>query len=167
MIINYEKFMEEALKQAQIAAEENEVPVGAVVVCDNKIVSVGRNFREKSLNALAHAEIEAINEACKKLGRWRLNDCDIYVTLEPCPMCAGAIINARFSKLIFGAFDEKAGSCGTLVDLTKLPYNHKLEVISGVLQEECVDILKNFFKKLRKKDNDTCKKQNFFENVSK
>ncbi|HIV62300.1 MAG TPA: tRNA adenosine(34) deaminase TadA [Candidatus Butyricicoccus avistercoris] len=145
------KYMKAALKLAQKAADEGEVPVGAVVVCEGKIVGRGRNRRETKKNAIHHAEIEAIEKACKKLGGWRLHKCDLYVTLEPCPMCTGAIINARIKTLYYGAKDEKAGSCGTLVNLFDLPYNHKPEVISGVMEEECADILKKFFKDLRER----------------
>ena len=145
------KYMKAALKLAQKAADEGEVPVGAVVVCEGKIVGRGRNRRETKKNAIHHAEIEAIEKACKKLGGWRLHKCDLYVTLEPCPMCTGAIINARIKTLYYGAKDEKAGSCGTLVNLFVLSYNHKPEVISGVMEEECADILKKFFKDLRER----------------
>ena len=144
-------YMQEALKLAKIAVDEGEVPVGAVVVCDGEIVGRGRNRRETDKNALAHAEIEAINEACKALGGWRLWKCDLYVTLEPCPMCTGAIINSRIKRLVFGAPDHKAGSCGSVVNLFDLPYNHKPEVISGVCEQECSEILTNFFRNLRKK----------------
>lgn len=146
-----EKYMRAALRLAQKAADEGEVPVGAVVVCDGKIVGRGRNRRETRKDALHHAEIEAIGKACKKLGGWRLHRCDIYVTLEPCPMCAGAIINSRIKTVYFGAPDAKAGSCGTLVNLFELPYNHKPEVVSGLMEEECAGILKSFFRELRRK----------------
>lgn len=144
-----EKFMRAALRLAQKAAEEGEVPVGCVVVCDGKIVGRGRNRRESKKNALHHAEIEAIGKACKKLGGWRLHRCDLYVTLEPCPMCTGAIINARIKTLYYGAPDPKAGSCGTLVNLFDLGYNHKPAVVPGVLEEACADVLRQFFKALR------------------
>lgn len=144
-------YMQEALLLAKKSAEEGEVPVGAVVVCDGEIVGRGRNRREKDKNALAHAEIEAINEACKTLGGWRLWKCDLYVTLEPCPMCTGAIINSRIKKLVYGADDHKAGSCSSVVNLFDLPYNHKPEVISGVMKDECSEILTLFFKNLRNK----------------
>lgn len=146
-----EKYMKAALRLAQKAADEGEVPVGAVVVCDGKIVGRGRNRRETRKDALHHAEIEAIGKACKKLGGWRLHRCDMYVTLEPCPMCAGAIINSRIKTVYFGAPDAKAGSCGTLVNLFELPYNHKPEVVSGLMEEECAGILKSFFRELRRK----------------
>lgn len=147
----HDKFMKAALKLAQKSAEEGEVPVGAVVVCDGKIVGRGRNRRELKKNALCHAELEAIHKACRKLGGWRLHRCDLYVTLEPCPMCAGAIINARINTVIFGATDPKAGSCGTIINLFSLPYNHQPEVISGVLEESCREILRSFFQELREK----------------
>jgi len=144
-------FMNEAIKLAIEASNEGEVPVGAVVVKDGKIVGTGRNRREYGKNALAHAEIEAINNACKNLGGWRLFGCDLYVTLEPCPMCAGAIINSRIENVYFGAYDEKAGSCSSVVNLFSFPYNHKPEVYGGIHEQECSDLLKAFFKKLREK----------------
>lgn len=146
-----EKYMKEALKLAKKASDEGEVPVGAVVVCEGKIVGRGRNRRESKKNALHHAEIEAIDKACKKLGGWRLHKCDLYVTLEPCPMCTGAIINSRIKTLYYGAKDEKAGSCGTLVNLFDFAYNHKPEVVSGILEQECSEILRKFFKDLRER----------------
>lgn len=147
-------FMNEALKLAREAADEGEVPVGAVVVLGDEIVGRGRNRREKGKNALAHAELEAIDEACKRLGGWRLWQCDMYVTLEPCPMCTGAIINSRIKRLVYGASDYKAGSCGSIVNLFDLPYNHKPETVSGFMQEECAEILTEFFKQLRNKKKD-------------
>ena len=146
-----EYFMDQAIALAKEAAQEGEVPVGAVVVLGDKIVGTGRNRREKSKNALAHAEIEAINEACRTLGGWRLWQCDMYVTLEPCPMCTGAIINSRIKRLIYGASDCKAGSCGSVVNLFELPYNHKPEIVSGIKKDECAELLLEFFKALRKK----------------
>ncbi len=150
-VAEQQKYMKAALRLAQKAADEGEVPVGAVVVCDGKIVGRGRNRRESKKNALHHAEIEAIGKACKKLGGWRLHRCDLYVTLEPCPMCAGAIINARIRTVYFGASDPKAGSCGTLTDLFALPYNHRPVVVSGVMKEECAAVLCLFFQSLREK----------------
>lgn len=144
-----EEFMREALCLAQESAAEGEVPVGAVVTLGDEIVGRGRNRREIQKNALAHAEIEAINDACRNLGGWRLWQCDMYVTLEPCPMCAGAIINSRIKKITFGAQDLKAGSCGTLVNLFDFPYNHKPEIEGGFMKEECSEILSTFFKELR------------------
>jgi tRNA(adenine34) deaminase len=139
-----------ALEQAKLSANELEVPVGAVIVRNGELVSVGRNRRENGKNALAHAEIEAINLACKKLGGWRLWECEMFVTLEPCPMCAGAIINSRIRRLVYGTRDSKAGSCGSVVNLFDLPYNHKPQVEEGFMQEECSAILTEFFSNLRK-----------------
>ncbi|MBP3939537.1 MAG: tRNA adenosine(34) deaminase TadA [Clostridia bacterium] len=146
-----ECFMKEALRLAYESAQEGEVPVGAVVVLGDEIVGRGRNRRETGKNALAHAELEAIDEACRKLGGWRLWQCDMFVTLEPCPMCTGAIINSRIKKLVYGASDYKAGSCGSVVNLFDLPYNHRPEVVSGFMQEECSAILTDFFRELRNK----------------
>ncbi len=140
-----------ALGQARLSFDEGEVPVGAVVTRNGEVVSVGRNRREYGKNALYHAEIEAIDEACKKLGGWRLWECDLFVTLEPCPMCTGAIINSRIRRLVYGAFDPKAGSCSSVINLFDLPYNHKPEVTAGFMQEECSSLLSEFFEKLRKK----------------
>ena len=146
-----EEYMREALSLAEKAFELGEVPVGAVAVWEGKIVGRGMNLRETDKNALRHAEIMAIDEACKNLGGWRLWKCDLYVTLEPCPMCAGAIINSRVKRVIYGASDPKAGSCGSLTNLFEMPYNHKPEVVSGVLEEECSEILSRFFARLREK----------------
>lgn len=145
------RFMEEALRQAALAAADGEVPVGAVVVKGDTVISVGRNRREKGKNALAHAEIEAIDGACKALGGWRLWECELYVTLEPCPMCAGAIINSRIRRVVYGASDVKAGSCGSVVNLFDLPYNHRPEVVSGCMKEDCAEMLRKFFLRLREK----------------
>lgn len=147
---NYdEKFMLQALSMAQEAFDDDEVPVGAVIVRNGEIIAKGRNRREKEKNALLHAEIDAINNACTTLGGWRLWNCEIYVTLEPCPMCAGAIINAHIPKVYFGAYDFKNGSCGTITNLFEMPYNFKPECVGGIMEQECSDILKNFFKRLR------------------
>jgi len=146
-----EQYMRLALELAEQAALEGEVPVGCVIVSDGEIVGRGRNRREVGKSALAHAEIEAIADACRNLGGWRLWKATLYVTLEPCPMCAGAIINARIPRVVYGAKDAKAGSCASIVDLFSLPYNHKPEVLSGVLEEECAAVLKNFFRDLREK----------------
>lgn len=146
-------FMELALEQAKISAGELEVPVGAVIVRNGEVVSVGRNRRENGKNALAHAELEAIDLACKKLGGWRLWECEMYVTLEPCPMCAGAIINSRIRRLVYGAADAKAGSCGSVISLFELPYNHKPEVVSGFMKDECSALLSKFFSELRRLKN--------------
>lgn len=144
-----EEFMLEALAEAQKSYEIGEVPVGAVVVKDGEIVGRGYNLRETDKNALRHAELIAIDEACTRLGGWRLWQCDLYVTLEPCPMCTGAIINSRIKRVVFGAFDKKAGSCASVINLFELPYNHKPELISGVMENECAELLSRFFKELR------------------
>ncbi len=144
-----EFFMAIALQLAREAANEGEVPVGAVIVRDGEIIGTGRNRRETAKNSLAHAEIEAIDAACRRLGGWQLVNCTMYVTLEPCPMCAGAIINSRIERLVQGAANPKAGSCGSVVDLFALPYNHRPQLDSGVLEGECAAILKEFFKGLR------------------
>lgn len=146
-----ELYMQRALELAKKAAEKGEVPVGAVVVRkrDGKIVGEGCNLREGDKNPLAHAEIIAINEASKNLGGWRLIDCELYVTLEPCPMCCGAIINSRIERVVFGAYDKKAGSCCSVTEMFELPYNHKPELVGGVMQEECSKALSDFFKALR------------------
>lgn len=143
------KYMAEAVKLAKEACQDGEVPVGAVIVRDGKIIATGRNRREKEKNALLHAEIDAINNACKTLGGWRLWNCEIYVTLEPCPMCAGAIINAHIPNVYFGAYDYKNGSCGTVTNLFEMPYNFKPSCMGGIMEEECAKLLKDFFKKLR------------------
>ena len=144
------EFMFEAIKEAKLAAANHEVPVGAVIVKDGKIIARGRNMREEKQNALSHAEIEAINNACKVLKSWRLDDCELYVTLEPCPMCTGAIINSRIKTLIFGAYDSKAGSVDSVINHCDYPYNHKVEVYGGICEDECLKILKDFFEGLRK-----------------
>ena len=145
-----EYFMRLALEEAKLSADELEVPVGAVIVRNGEVVSTGRNRRETNKSALAHAEIEAIDRACEKLGGWRLWECEMYVTLEPCPMCTGAIINSRIKRLVYGADDLKAGSCGSVINLFDLPYNHRPEVVRGVLKDECSSLLSEFFEKLRK-----------------
>lgn len=144
-----EEYMREALKLAREAADDGEVPVGCVITDGERIVGRGRNRRETAKNALSHAELEAIDEACRTLGGWRLWRCTLYVTLEPCPMCAGAIINARIPRVVYGAPDQKAGSCGTLTDLFALPYNHRPSVTAGVLEAESRACLQDFFRTLR------------------
>lgn len=143
------QFMNIALDLARQAAAEGEVPVGAVVVRNGEVIGIGRNRRETCGNALAHAELEAINAACQFLGGWQLVGCTLYVTLEPCPMCAGAIINSRIDRVVQGAMNPKAGSCGTLINLFDIPYNHHPEVLSGVCADECSTLLKDFFRALR------------------
>lgn len=142
-------FMRYALSLAEKASDSGEVPVGAVIVRNGEIVGQGRNRRENGKNALYHAEIEAINDACQRLGGWRLWECDMFVTLEPCPMCTGAIINSRIRKVVFGAYDKKAGCCGSVMNMFELPFNHKPEVIGGFMEEECSNALSEFFIKLR------------------
>lgn len=151
MMENDTLYMQSAIEAAKLSALEGEVPVGAVVVRDGEIIAVGRNRRELGKNALYHAEIEAIDNACKTLGGWRLMGCTLYVTLEPCPMCAGAIINSRIERVVFGARDKKAGSCGSVVNLFDLPYNHKPALLGGILEDECAGLLTEFFKDLRQK----------------
>lgn len=146
-----ETFMKEALKEAQKAYKKGEVPIGCVIVKDGKIVTRAHNLKEKKNDATAHAEILAIKKAAKKLGGWRLDGCEIYVTLEPCSMCAGAIIQSRLNRLIFGAMDAKAGAIGSKLNLMDIEFNHKVEVVQEILEGECKGILKSFFKELRDK----------------
>ncbi|MBR2890132.1 MAG: tRNA adenosine(34) deaminase TadA [Oscillospiraceae bacterium] len=142
-------YMREALALAREAGAEGEVPVGCVVVRDGVIVGRGRNRRETGRTALGHAEIQAIAQACEALGGWRLWECTLYVTLEPCPMCAGAIINARIPRVVFGAADAKAGCCGSVCDLFAMDFNHRPAVEQGILEEECAGLLRDFFQNLR------------------
>lgn len=151
MGMDEKQWMEKALALAALSADEGEIPVGAVIVKDAQVIATGRNRREKGKNALLHAEIEAIHNACTALGGWRLHQCELFVTLEPCPMCAGAIINARIKRVVFGAYDSKAGSVGSVVNLFDLPYNHKPEVTGGFMEAECGGILTAFFKGLRRR----------------
>ena len=144
-----ELFMKEALSLAKEAFDDGEVPVGCVVVKGEEIVGRGRNRREGEKNALAHAEIEAIHDACRTLGGWRLWECTLYVTLEPCPMCAGAIINSRIRRVVYGAADTKAGCCGSVTDLFAMPFNHHPVVEQGLRAEEAQELLQAFFKDLR------------------
>ena len=144
------KFMWRAIELAKQGAENGEVPVGAVVVRNGEIIAEGRNYREQKQNPLSHAEIEAISKASQVLGRWRLDDCELYVTLEPCPMCTGAIINARIKTLIFGAYDLRAGSVDSVVKLCDYPYNHKVETYGGICETECQALMQEFFENLRK-----------------
>ena len=146
-----EKFMKEALKEAQKAYNKLEVPVGCVIVKDDKIIARGHNLKEIKNDTTMHAELIAIRKASKKLESWRLNECEMYVTLEPCSMCAGAIINARIKKVYIGTLDEKTGAVGSVLNLFKdYTFNHVVDVEQGILQEECQQILKKFFKELRK-----------------
>ena len=148
-LLRDEAFMRLAIEQAQIAASLGEIPVGAVVVKDGQAIGRGYNRREIDSSATAHAEVLAIEDACKQLGTWRLTDCELYVTLEPCPMCAGAIINARIRRVIYGAKDERAGCCGSVADFFVMPFNHNPLSRSGILAEECKKLLLDFFSTLR------------------
>ena len=148
---NKEKFMVEALKEAQKAYNKLEIPVGAVIVKNDKIIARAYNLKETKKDTINHAEILAIKKASKKLDAWRLSDCDMYVTLEPCPMCMGALIQSRIRKVYIGTMDEKTGACGSVLNLAKdYEFNHKLEIETGILKEECEMLLKSFFKELRK-----------------
>ena len=149
MSVDDQYYMDAALALAKEAFSEGEVPVGCVIVRKGEIVGRGRNRRETAKTALGHAEIEAIADACKNLGGWRLWDCTLYVTLEPCPMCAGAIINARIPRVIYGAADEKNGACGSVCDLFSMDFNHHPQVEKGVREAECAQLLTEFFQQLR------------------
>ena len=144
------ELMKTAIKIAKKSAAQGEVPVGAIVVKDGEIVGASSNMRETSGDATAHAECEAIRQACEKLGRWRLSDCELYVTLEPCPMCAGAILNAKIGRVIFGAKDPRGGAFGSLIDLRSYPFYHKPQITSGICADECRALLSDFFKAKRK-----------------
>ena len=144
-----EQYMDEALALAREAAAEGEVPVGCVIVRGDCVVGRGRNRRERSKTALGHGEIEAIADACRNLGGWRLWDCTLYVTLEPCPMCAGAIINARIPRVVYGASDKKCGACGSVCNLFSMAFNHHPQVEKGLLEEQCSALLTEFFQSLR------------------
>ncbi len=148
-LINDEFYMKEALKEAQVAYDLKEVPVGCVIVKNNEIIARTHNLKETKQSSLAHAEILAIEEACNKLGTWRLEDCDLYVTLEPCLMCSGAIINSRIKRVIYGALEPKFGAHKSLTNVFDIKFNHKVEVVSRVLSEESNKLLKSFFKMLR------------------
>lgn len=147
--MEHEFYMDRALTLATEAALDGEVPVGCVIVRDGVIVGEGRNRRETGRTALGHAEIEAIRQACENLGGWRLWDCTLYVTLEPCPMCAGAIINARIPTVVFGASDAKCGACGSVCDLFSMEFNHHPQVIKGIREAEASALLTEFFQQLR------------------
>lgn len=148
----HEYWMREAIAEAQKAEELGEVPIGAVVVHNNEIIGRGHNLRETTFDATAHAEMVAIREASRHLGAWRLLDCRLYVTLEPCPMCAGAIVQSRVPQLIYGTLDPKAGCAGTLMNLLQESrFNHRTDVVEGILQEECAALLTQFFRRLRGK----------------
>ncbi|MBP1950428.1 tRNA(adenine34) deaminase [Virgibacillus litoralis] len=145
-------YMRDAINQAIKAKEIGEVPIGAVIVFKGEIIATGYNLRETSQETLSHAELVAIRKANEKIGSWRLEDCTLYVTLEPCPMCAGAIVQSRIKRVVFGAIDKKAGCAGTLMNLLDDErFNHQVELTSGILEEECRNLLTDFFKDLRKR----------------
>ena len=145
-----EYYMSLAIAEAKKAEMIGEVPVGAVIVCDNRVISAAFNTRETQKNALHHAELKAIDAACDALGGWRLHKCDLYVTLEPCSMCAGAIVNSRIKRVVFGAHDKRFGAFGSIFNINDLPLNHKPEVVSGICSDECSKMLSDFFATLRK-----------------
>lgn len=148
------KYMKKALEEARKAYEKEEIPVGAIIVKDNKIIARAHNIKEEKKDTTKHAEIIAIQKASKKLGSWRLNDCEMYVTLEPCAMCAGALIQSRIKKIYIGTMDLKTGACGSVLNLLEdYTFNHKVEIEKGIMQKECESILKEFFKMLRNKKN--------------
>ncbi len=144
-----EKYMLLALEEAKKAAEIGEVPIGAVIVRDGEVIAAAHNERETVFDATAHAETSAIREACQKLHGWHLTNCTLYVTLEPCPMCAGAIINSRIDRVVFGAYDNREGSFGSLINLASYPYSSRPEIVGGVMEKECKAVLSEFFKKIR------------------
>lgn len=144
-------FMKEALLEAQKAFDKGEVPIGAVIVQEGQVIARGHNLRNSNKNPLCHAEISAINQAAEIVGDWRLEDCQLYVTVEPCPMCAGAIVQARIPQVIFGARNQKAGCAGSILNILQEPrFNHQVETVEGVLQEECGQLMKRFFQRFRK-----------------
>ena len=143
------KYMKMAYNEAVKAFNKEEIPVGCIIVKDDLVIAKAHNLREIKNQVMAHAEMLAITKANKKLNSWRLDDCDIYVTLEPCPMCLGAIIQARIKNLYFGAYDKKSGACGSVVDLSSYSFNHKVNVVGGIYEKECSELISNFFKTLR------------------
>ena len=149
MEFNHEYFMLEALRLAELAYNQKEVPVGAVIVRDGEIVGCGYNTRKQNQNAVLHAETVAIYNACKNLGSWRLWNCDMYVTLEPCPMCTGAIINSRICNVYYGAKNIRAGACGSVINLFDYPFNHKADIKGGILEEQCAALMTAFFENVR------------------
>ena len=156
-----EYFMKEALKEAKKAYQKLEIPVGVVIVKDNQMIARAHNQKEEKRSPIKHAEIIAIEKACKKIQNWRLNDCEMYVTLEPCPMCAGAIINARFKKIYIGTIEPKTGACGSKINLLETYQTEaNIEIEKNILQEECEQILKKFFQNLRKQKKS---KEHFYE----
>ncbi len=148
----HERFMREAIKQAKKAEDLDEVPIGCVIVHEGKIIARGYNKRNTMKSTLAHAELLAIRKACKKLGDWRVEECTMYITLEPCQMCAGAIVQARIPRVVIGASNKKAGCAGSIINLLQMEqFNHQVELTKGVLEEECSQMMKDFFRAMRKK----------------
>lgn len=161
MYTKNEQMMLKALSQAELAFKKGEAAIGAIIVKDGQILARGHNLKEAKHDVTSHAEIEAIRKASKRLGTWRLDGCDMYVTLEPCPMCASAIIQARIRTLYIGAMDNRAGAAGSVVDLFRVPqFNHRVDVVCGVLHQQCSDILKRFFQKIRTNDKNNRKRYN-------
>lgn len=150
-MLEKEELMKEALKEAKKAYKKEEIPVGAIVVKNGKIIAKAHNLKESKCSSISHAEILAIQKANKELGAWRLEDCEMYITLEPCMMCMGAIINSRIKKIYIGTLDPKTGACMSVISIDNYKFNHVVEIETGILKEECEYILKDFFKKLRKK----------------
>lgn len=150
-MLDKEFFMREALKEAKKAYKKEEIPVGAVIVKEGKIIARGHNLKELKNSSISHAEILAINKANKKLNAWRLGNCEMYITLEPCMMCMGAIINSRIKKIYIGTLDPKTGACESVINIENYKFNHVVEIETGILKDECEYILKDFFKMLRKK----------------
>ncbi len=151
--MDHQNYMRRALELAAQAGERGDVPVGCVIVREGRIIGEGRNRREEDGDATAHAELEAIRDACRRTGSWRLHGCTMYVTLEPCPMCAGGIVNARLERVYYGAKDEKAGCCGSVINLFEERFNHKPRLYRGPLEGECEGVLQDFFQGLREKEN--------------
>lgn len=152
MLTDQERYMKEAIRQAKKARALEEVPIGCVIVCNGRIIARGYNRRNTDKNTLSHAELNAIKKASKKLGDWRLEGCTMYVTLEPCQMCAGALMQSRIDRVVIGSMNPKAGCAGSVLNLLEMDgFNHKVEVIRGVLQEECSIMLSDFFRELREK----------------
>ena len=149
MDCRYEEYMIAALSEAKKTAQSQDVPIGAVIVKNGEIIATGHNEREAHGDSTAHAEIQAIRSACERLGGWHLDSCELYVTLEPCPMCMGAIVNSRIKRVVFGAKDSKAGACGSVFNFNDYPLNHKPEIVSGVMEEEGRALLSEFFTKKR------------------
>ena len=152
MLTDQERYMKEAIRQAKKARALEEVPIGCVIVCNGQIIARGYNRRNADKTVLSHAEVTSIKKACKKEGDWRLEDCTLYVTLEPCPMCAGAIVQARIPRVVIGSMNSKAGCAGSVLNLLKEPgFNHQAQIVTGILEEECSEMMSGFFTELRKK----------------